>query len=160
MPKVKLSSLFLLMILESHMPQKMFLCYVWFPFKNCSCFQGQTYDVNNNFIRSVYQVPILGDFHLEWRVNAGRFRIVVENLLKSSQNIVLKLKIVASVTNVVPHFVEITQEVVPKCVNFQSLFIYLCNYFDEDGMHLTYLYPLTSFLHMSPNIPFTTFPLC
>jgi hypothetical protein len=46
--------------------------------------KDKAYDVNNNVIRSIYQVSILGDFRLEWRVNAGRFRIVVENLSKSS----------------------------------------------------------------------------
>jgi hypothetical protein len=56
---------------------------------------------------------------------------------------------VASVANVVPHFVETMQEVVPKCVDLQSLFKYLCNSFDEDGMPLISLCPFTSFLHMS-----------
>jgi hypothetical protein len=58
-------------------------------------------------------------------VNVRRFKIVVENFPKSSQNIVLMLEIAAFVTNVVPHLVEINQEVVPKHVNPQSSFIEL-----------------------------------
>jgi hypothetical protein len=63
--------------------------------------KDEMYDDNNNVIRSIYQVLIFGDFGLEWRVNAGRFKIVVESLPKSSQNIVLTLEIVAFVLNVV-----------------------------------------------------------
>jgi hypothetical protein len=33
--------------------------------------KDKTYDDNNNVIRSIYQVPILGDFGLEWRVNVA-----------------------------------------------------------------------------------------
>jgi len=51
--------------------------------------KDKMYDDNNNVIRSIYQVPVLGDFRFEWRVNARKFRIVGESLLKSSQNIVL-----------------------------------------------------------------------
>ncbi len=43
--------------------------------------------------------------------NCGRFRIVAENLLRSFQNIVLKLETMTFVANVVPHFVEIKQKV-------------------------------------------------
>jgi hypothetical protein len=46
--------------------------------------KDKAYDVNNNVIRSIYEVPILGDFGLEWKVNGRRFRIIVENILKSS----------------------------------------------------------------------------
>jgi hypothetical protein len=49
----------------------MFVCYVWFPFGSYSCLQKQTYDDNNNVIISMYQVLIIGDFGLEWRVNIG-----------------------------------------------------------------------------------------
>jgi len=45
-------------------------------------------DANNNVIRSIYHVSIIGDLGLEWRVNAEKFKIIVENLSKSSQNIV------------------------------------------------------------------------
>ncbi len=54
--------------------------------------KNETYDDNNNVIRSIYQVLVLGDFGLESRVNVGRFRIVVENFPKSFQNIVLTPK--------------------------------------------------------------------
>lgn len=37
------------------------------------------------------------------------------------------------VSNVILHLVEIKQEVVPKCVNPQSLFIDFCDSSDEDG---------------------------
>jgi hypothetical protein len=53
--------------------------------------KDETYDDNNNVIRSIYQVPVLGDFSLEWKVNGGRFRIVTKNLPKSFQNIILAL---------------------------------------------------------------------
>jgi hypothetical protein len=46
--------------------------------------KDETYDDNNNVIGSNYQVPILGDFHFEWRVNSRKIKIVGENLLKSS----------------------------------------------------------------------------
>jgi len=45
-------------------------------------------DANNNVIRSIYHVSIIGDLGLEWRVNAEKFKIIVENISKSSQNIV------------------------------------------------------------------------
>jgi hypothetical protein len=41
------------------------------------------YDANNNIIGSIYQVLVIGDFSLEWRVTVERYKIVVENLLKS-----------------------------------------------------------------------------
>jgi len=63
--------------------------------------KDEMYDDNNNLIRSIYQVLVFGDFGLEWRVNAGRFKIVVENLLKIFQNIVLTLEIVAFILSVV-----------------------------------------------------------
>jgi hypothetical protein len=50
--------------------------------------KNETYDDNNNVIRSIYQVSILGDFGLEWRVNVGRFKVVVNFFSKNSQNIV------------------------------------------------------------------------
>jgi hypothetical protein len=59
------------------------------------------YDDNNNVIRFIYQLIVFGDFGLEWKVNAGKFKIVVENLPKSSQNIILTLEIAAFVVNVV-----------------------------------------------------------
>jgi hypothetical protein len=39
--------------------------------------KNQTYDDNNDVIRSIYQVLVLGDFGLEWKVNVGRFGIIV-----------------------------------------------------------------------------------
>jgi hypothetical protein len=59
----------------------------------------------------------LGEFGLEWKVNVGGFKIFVEILPKSFQNIILRPEIVASVTNAIPHLMEIKLEVVPKCVN-------------------------------------------
>ncbi len=53
----------------------------------------------------------------------------------------------AFVANVIPHFVEIKQEVVPKCVGLQSSFIDLCNSSNEDGTPSISLCPLTYFLH-------------
>ncbi len=44
---------------------------------------------------------------------------------------------------------EIKQEVVPKCVNPQSLFIDLWDLFDEDGMPSISLCSSTFSLHMS-----------
>jgi hypothetical protein len=64
-------------------------------------------DANNNVIRPIYQVPIIDDFNLEWRVNAEKFRIIAENLSKNSQNTMLTSKIATSITNVVPRFMEI-----------------------------------------------------
>jgi hypothetical protein len=43
----------------------------------------KTYDGNNNVINSNYQVLVLGDFILEWRVNAEKLKIVAKNLLKN-----------------------------------------------------------------------------
>jgi hypothetical protein len=77
----------------------------------------EAYDDNNNVIRSIYQVVVFGDFGLEWRVNARRFKIIVENHPKSSQNIVLMLETMASIANAISHLVEIKQEVLPKRVN-------------------------------------------
>jgi hypothetical protein len=68
----------------SHAIEKCFCAIFGFHSKIVHVSKDRAYDVNNNVIRSIYQVPILGDFCLEWRVNAGRFRIVVENLLKNS----------------------------------------------------------------------------
>jgi hypothetical protein len=48
--------------------------------------KDDAYDANNNVIRSIYQVLIIGDFNLQWRVNTKRFRIVAKNLRKNSQN--------------------------------------------------------------------------
>jgi Tat protein secretion system quality control protein TatD with DNase activity len=41
------------------------------------------YDANNNVIRSIYQVSIIGDVGLEQRLNSERFKIIVENLSRS-----------------------------------------------------------------------------
>ncbi len=35
------------------------------------------YDVNNNVIRFIYQVPVIGDLGLEWKLNVKRFKIIV-----------------------------------------------------------------------------------
>jgi hypothetical protein len=75
--------------------------------------KDDAYDTNNNDIKSIYQVLIIGDFGLKWKVNVERFKIV------------LTLKILAYVINVVSHFVEIKQGVVPNHVNF-NLCSYIC----------------------------------
>jgi hypothetical protein len=87
--------------------------------------KDKMYDDNNNVIRSIYQIPVLGDFGLEWRVNAKRFRIVAKDLTKSFQNIVLTPKTTTFVTNTILYLVDIKQEVVPKCVdlNFVHRFV-------------------------------------
>ncbi len=38
------------------------------------------YDANNNVIRSIYQVPVIGDLSWEWKVNFKKFRIIAKNL--------------------------------------------------------------------------------
>jgi hypothetical protein len=96
--------------------------------------KDDAHDTNNNFIMTIYQVLIIGDFGLKWKVNVERFKIIVKNLPKSFENVVLTLKIVAFVVNVISHFVEFKQGVLPNHVDFQSLFIYLCDFPNEDGM--------------------------
>ncbi len=44
--------------------------------------KDEAYNDNNNVIKSMYQVSVLGDFGLEWRVNAKRITNVAENLSK------------------------------------------------------------------------------
>jgi hypothetical protein len=46
--------------------------------------KDDAYDVNNNVIRSIYQVLVIGDLDLEWKANSKRFNIIAKNLLKSS----------------------------------------------------------------------------
>jgi hypothetical protein len=46
--------------------------------------KDDAYDANNNVITSIYHVSIIGDLSLEWKVNAEKFKIIVENLSKSS----------------------------------------------------------------------------
>ncbi len=69
--------------------------------------KDDAYDVNNNVIRFIYQVSIIGDLDLVWRVNSERFKIIAKNLLKSSQNTILMPETVAFIANVILHFVEI-----------------------------------------------------
>jgi hypothetical protein len=45
--------------------------------------KNDAYDGNNNVIISIYQVLVIGEVGLEWRVNVGRFKINVKNLSKS-----------------------------------------------------------------------------
>jgi hypothetical protein len=61
----------------------------------------------NNVIRFIYQVSIIGDLDLEWRVNSGRFKIIAKNLPRNFQNTVLVRETVAFIANVILHFVEI-----------------------------------------------------
>jgi hypothetical protein len=83
--------------------------------------KDDAYDANNNIIRSIYQVPIIVDFSLEWRMNVERFWIIVENLLRSSQNTILPLKNTTSVANVIPHLMEIKYEFFANCVDILNL---------------------------------------
>jgi hypothetical protein len=108
--------------------------------------KDETYDGNNNLIRSICHVSIFSDFGLEWKVNAKRFKIVAKNLPKSSQNTILVPKTTASFTNVILHVVEIKQEIYPNYVNPKSLFINLCNFSNEDGMPSISLCPSTFYL--------------
>jgi hypothetical protein len=87
--------------------------------------KDKMYDDNNNAIRSIYQIPILGDFGLEWKKNAKRFRIVAKDIIKSFQNIVFTSKTTTFVTNATLYLVDIKQKVVPKCVdlNFVHRFV-------------------------------------
>jgi hypothetical protein len=69
--------------------------------------KDDAYDADNNVIGFIYQVSIIGDLDLEWKVNSERFKIIAKNLPRSSLNTVFMLKIVAFVANVILHFVEI-----------------------------------------------------
>jgi hypothetical protein len=40
--------------------------------------KDDAYDANNNVIKSIYHVSIIGDVSLEWRVNVKKFKIIVE----------------------------------------------------------------------------------
>jgi hypothetical protein len=42
--------------------------------------KDDAYDANNNVIRYIYQVPVIGDLNLEWKVNSKKFKIVAKNL--------------------------------------------------------------------------------
>jgi hypothetical protein len=54
---------------------------------------------------------------LEWKVKFGKFKIIVENLPRSSQNIVLMLETATSITNVVLRLMEINQKVLTNHVD-------------------------------------------
>ncbi len=136
----------------SHMSQKNVCVMFGFHPKTIHVSKDEAYDDNNNVIRSIYQVPISGDFGLEWKAIAIGFKIVLENLLESSQNTILTLEIATFIANVVPHLMEIKQEVVPKHVDFQYLFIDLCNSSNEDGTPSISFFMLTSSLHTSHSI--------
>ncbi len=46
--------------------------------------KDDAYDANNNVIRAIFQVPVIVNLNLEWRVNVERFRIIAKNLLRNS----------------------------------------------------------------------------
>jgi hypothetical protein len=69
--------------------------------------KDDAYDANNNVIKFIYQVSVISDTGLKWRVNFRRFRIVAKNLPIRSQNFVLTDKTIASIVNVVMYNVEI-----------------------------------------------------
>jgi len=79
--------------------------------------KDNAYTVNNNVIKSIFQVLIIGDLGLEWRLNVKRFKIIVENLLKNYHNIILMRKIVAFVANGIMHLMEIKQGILPNQVD-------------------------------------------
>ncbi len=56
--------------------------------------KDDAYDANNNVV-SIYHFLVIGDLDLEWKVNLERFTIIVKNLSKSFQNIILVPKIMA-----------------------------------------------------------------
>jgi hypothetical protein len=85
-------------------------------------------------------------------VNAKKFKIIVENLPKSSQNIVLTLETTTSIDNGIPHLVEIKHEVFLNYVGLQSSFIDLCNSINEDGMPPNSLCPSKSLLQTSNSV--------
>jgi len=64
--------------------------------------KNKAYDDNNNVIKSIYQVPIIDDLGLKWMVNVENFIIIVKNLSKSPQNIILMPKIMASIAKELP----------------------------------------------------------
>jgi hypothetical protein len=68
-----------------------------FQLKIMHVFKDNVYDDNKNVIKSIYQVPIIDDFGLKWMENFEKFTIVVKNLSKTPQNIILMPKIVAYV---------------------------------------------------------------
>jgi hypothetical protein len=53
------------------------------------------------------------------------------------------------VSNVVPHFVEIKQEVLIERVDLEISFIDLCNSFDEDGTLVISFSPSKSYLNLN-----------
>ncbi len=57
--------------------------------------KDDAYDANNNVIRSIYQILVIGDLDLEWRVNFERFTTITKNLLKNFENIFLVPNIMA-----------------------------------------------------------------
>ncbi len=69
--------------------------------------KDDAYDANNNVITFIYQVLVINDMGLKWRVNFRRFKIVAKNLPIKSQNFVLTDKTIASIINVIIYTVEI-----------------------------------------------------
>ncbi len=61
--------------------------------------KDDAYDDNYNVTKSIYQVLVNVNQWLEWTFNGERFRIVGENQLKSSQDIVFTLSTTTSITN-------------------------------------------------------------
>jgi hypothetical protein len=67
----------------SHVTEKCLCVMFGFHSRIVHVSKKNIYDDNNDVIRSIYQVLVLGDFSLEWRVYVARFRIIVENFPKS-----------------------------------------------------------------------------
>jgi hypothetical protein len=93
------------MILEfgiSHITNKCLCVMFGFHLRTMHVFKDNAYDDNNNVIKYIYQVPIIDDLGLKWMVNVEKFMIVVKNLLKSPQNVILMPKIVAFIVKALP----------------------------------------------------------
>jgi len=80
----------------SHVTEKCLCVMFNFHPRIVHVYKDDAYDANNNVFRSIYQVIVIGNLDLEWRVNFERFMIIVKNLLRSFHNIILVPKTMAS----------------------------------------------------------------
>ncbi len=86
----------------SHITNKC-LCVIFnFHPRTMHVLKNKAYDDSNNVIKSIYQVPIIDDLGLKWMANVENFIIIVKNLSKSPQNIILMQKIMASIAKELP----------------------------------------------------------
>jgi hypothetical protein len=101
----------------SHVIEKCMCAMLGFHLGIAHVSKDDAYDANNNLIRSIYLTLVIGDLVLKWRVNFGRFKIVMENCFENFQNIILMPKTTTLVANAIPHLVEIKQEVLARRVD-------------------------------------------